>query len=29
MREGIVFRSTDGKQSFKAVSNRFLLKWSE
>lgn len=29
MREGIVFRSTDGKQSFKAVSNQFLLKWSE
>ena len=29
MREGIVFRSRDGKQSFKAVSNKFLLKWSE
>lgn len=29
MREGIVFRSADGKQSFKAVSNAFLLKWSE
>ena len=29
MREGIVFRSMDGKQSFKAVSNQFLLKWSE
>lgn len=29
MREGIVFRSSDGKQSFKAVSNQFLLKWSE
>lgn len=29
MREGIVFRSMDGKQSFKAVSNKFLLKWSE
>ena len=29
MREGIVFRSIDGKQSFKAVSNKFLLKWSE
>lgn len=26
MREGIVFRSMDGKQSFKAVSNEFLLK---
>ena len=29
MREGIVFRSVDGKQSMKAVSNQFLLKWSE
>ena len=29
LREGIVFRSFDGKQSFKAVSNKFLLKWSE
>lgn len=29
LREGIVFRSLDGKQSFKAVSNKFLLKWSE
>ena len=29
MREGIVFRSMDGKQSFKAVSNKFLLAWSE
>ena len=29
LREGIVFRSKDGKQSFKAVSNKFLLKWSE
>lgn len=29
MREGIVFRSTDGKHSFKAVSNQFLLKWNE
>jgi len=29
MREGIVFRSKDGKQSFKSVSNQFLLKWSE
>lgn len=29
LREGIVFRSTDGKQSFKAVSPEFLLKWSE
>jgi hypothetical protein len=27
MREGIVFRSMDGAQSFKAVSNEFLLKY--
>ena len=27
MREGIVFRSLDGVQSFKAVSNEFLLKY--
>lgn len=27
MREGIVFRSTDGQYSFKAVSNAFLLKY--
>lgn len=27
MREGIVFRSTDGEASFKAVSNAFLLKY--
>lgn len=27
MREGIVFRTKDGKQSFKAVSNEFLLKY--
>lgn len=27
MREGIVFRSLDGTQSFKAVSNEFLLKY--
>ena len=27
MREGIVFRSEDGAQSFKAVSNEFLLKY--
>ena len=27
MREGIVFRSLDGSQSFKAVSNEFLLKY--
>lgn len=27
MREGIVFRSLDGVQSFKAVSNAFLLKY--
>ena len=26
MREGLVFRSFDGEQSFKAVSNKFLLK---
>ena len=29
MREGIVFRSRDGKQSFKAVSPEFLIRWSE
>lgn len=29
LREGIVFRSNDGKQSFKAVSNQFLLRWNE
>ena len=28
MREGIVFRSEDGTQSFKAVSNEFLLKYN-
>lgn len=27
MREGLVFRSADGAQSFKAVSNEFLLKY--
>ena len=27
MREGIVFRSLDGEQSFKAVSNEYLLKY--
>ena len=27
MREGLVFRSQDGTQSFKAVSNEFLLKY--
>lgn len=27
MREGIVFRSTDGTKSFKAVSNEYLLKY--
>lgn len=27
MREGLVFRSADGTQSFKAVSNEFLLKF--
>jgi hypothetical protein len=26
-REGIVFRSPDGQQSFKAVSNEFLMKY--
>ena len=29
MREGIVFRSRDGKQSFKAVSPEFLIHWNE
>lgn len=29
MREGIVFRSEDGVQSFKAVSNEFLLKFHQ
>ena len=29
MREGIVFRSTDGQHSFKAVSNAFLLKYHQ
>ena len=29
MREGIVFRSLDGIQSFKAVSNEFLLKYHQ
>lgn len=29
LREGIVFRSEDGKQSFKAVSPEFLLKYNE
>lgn len=29
LREGIVFRSADGKQSFKAVSPEFLLKYNE
>ena len=27
MREGVVLRTLDGKQSFKAVSNEFLLKY--
>lgn len=27
MREGLVFRSTDGVQSFKAVSNEFLIRY--
>ena len=26
-REGIVFRSLDGKKSFKAVDNEFLVKY--
>lgn len=29
MREGLVIRSLDGTSSFKAVSNKFLLKWQE
>lgn len=29
LREGLVVRSKDGKTSFKAVSNKFLTKWSE
>lgn len=29
LREGIVFRSLDGKQSFKAVSPEFLMKHNE
>ena len=29
LREGIVFRSYDAKQSFKAVSNKFLLKYHQ
>ena len=29
MREGLVFRSQDGTQSFKAVSNEFLLKYHQ
>ena len=29
LREGIVFRSKDGKQSFKAVDPQFLLKYDE
>lgn len=29
LREGLVIRSEDGKNSFKAVSNKFLLKWKE
>lgn len=28
-REGIVFRSKDGKRSFKAVDPEFLMRWSE
>ena len=29
MREGLVFRSQDGAQSFKAVSNEFLMKYHQ
>lgn len=29
LREGIVFRTADGKQSFKAVSPKFLMKFDE
>ena len=29
LREGLVIRSADGKNSFKAVSNKFLLHWKE
>lgn len=29
MREGIVFRSLDGKKSFKAVSNEYLMKFHQ
>ena len=29
LREGIVFRTSDGKQSFKAVDPEFLIHWSE
>ena len=29
LREGIVFRTKDGKQSFKAVDPEFLIRWSE
>jgi RNA ligase (TIGR02306 family) len=29
MREGLIFRSQDGTQSFKAVSNQFLLKYHQ
>lgn len=29
MREGIVFRSLDGKKSFKVVSNDYLLKFHQ
>ena len=29
MREGLVFRSQDGKRSFKAVSNEFLVKYHQ
>jgi hypothetical protein len=29
LREGVVFRSQDGKQSFKAVSPKFLMLYDE
>ena len=29
LREGIVFKSLDGKQSFKAVSPEFLVNYNE
>lgn len=29
MREGLVFKSTDGKESFKVISNAWLLEHKE